>query len=653
MKIGVYFCKCGTNISDRIDPQKVMEEITKLKDVAYFETVDFLCAEEGKEFLEKDLKKKKPMRVVIGACSPRDHEKTFMNVLSKAAINPYLMQMVNIREHVAWVISDICKASDKASAYLKGAVARVQLHEPLKPEELNVCPDVLVIGAGPAGLKASLSLTEAGRKVVLVEKNPVIGGMPVRYEEIFPNMECGPCMLEPMLGDVLHGDNSENIELLTLSEVVEVAGYLGNFIVKIKQLPRYVNPEKCIGCRECIEPCPVSAKNEFNCSLDERKAISFAFSGGLPNFPFIDDEVCLRTKGENCRLCEDACIVDDAINFDDKKKVIERNVGAIIVAVGAELYDCSNLTNLGYGKLPNIYTSLEFERIIASNGPTEGEIQGFGKNGPRSIAIIHCAGSLDKNHIKYCSGTCCQSAFKFNQFISKKLPNTKIFHFFKEISVPGKETFQLYNKALNNPDSLFIRYRNINEIDVSIENGRLAIHYSFSSGKRCKSTADMIILCPPIIPSSDTAELGSILEIPADRYGFFEELHNRVDSVQSKLKGVYLTGSCQSPMDIQNAMNQGLAASGYILSGLPEGKKLEIEPIIASVDEERCSGCRVCILVCPYKAIDFDEEKAKATTNSVLCQGCGTCVAACPAGVIKGNHFTAEELLAEIQGVLT
>ncbi|MDP2168712.1 MAG: CoB--CoM heterodisulfide reductase iron-sulfur subunit A family protein [Thermodesulfovibrionales bacterium] len=652
MRIGVYLCNCGGNIKDKIDAEKVRAGVLGLPGVGYFKAVDFLCSEGGKDFLAGDLKTERPDRVVIAACTPREHENTFMKILASSGINPYLMQMVNVREQIAWVTEDKAMATEKAARLISAALRRVSLHEPLSKREIDVCPDVLVIGAGPAGLKAALSMAESGRRVSIVEKSPVIGGMPVRYEELFPSMECGPCMLEPVLSEVLHGEHSENIELLTLSEAVGVIGSYGNFTVKIKKRPRYIDAEKCIGCAECIGVCPASAENEFNYGMNERKAIYVPFAGALPNIPSIDETVCLRLKGKECSLCLDACPVEGAIRFDEKEQTIERNAGAVIVATGSGLYDCKKIPNLGYGRLSDVYTGAEFERMLSSNGPTEGNIKTSKGKSPKSVAIMHCVGSLDKNHIEYCSGICCQYAFKFNHLLGKKLPGVRIFHFYKELAVPGKEEFELYAHAKGDPNTTFIRYADITDLKVGSKGGKKAILFKKSAKKSDSVSVDMVVLCPAVVPLPDSAKLGGILGSPADRFGFFEELHGRLDASQSKIKGIYLAGACQSPMDIQSAMTQGMAVSGYVLSGLVHGRKLEISPVCAVVDPEKCSGCRVCVSVCPYKAISYDPEKETAAVNDVLCQGCGTCVAACPSGAIKGNHFTTEEIMAEIEGIL-
>jgi len=649
MKIGVYFCKCGTNITEKIDPEKIQDEVLGIPGIAYFKTSDYLCSEEGKTFLEEDLKTEKPDRVVITACSPREYEKTFRECVSQAGINPYLMQMVNLREQVAWVTADPDDAARKATNYIRGAAARVNRQAPLEEKEIEVCSDVLVIGAGPAGLKAALALAAASRKVVLVEKMPMLGGMPVRFEELFPNLECGPCMLEPVLAEVLQ---EKNIEVLTLSEVAEVAGYCGNFLVKIRQSPRYIEITKCIGCGECINPCPQSTSNQFNCGLNERKAIAFAQTGGLPNAPFIDSSVCRRSQDDDCQLCQAACPVPGAIVFDDQERILERNVGAIILAVGSTLYDCGSFPALAYGKNPSVYTSMEFERLLAATGPTGGKVLGRDGEPPQSLAIVHCVGSLDRKHRGYCSAVCCQYAFKFNQMVKHKLPETKVFHLHRELVTPGKEEFALFERAIDNPNATLIRYADLADVFVTEQGGASEVRYRDAAAKSGKIQADMVVLCPAIVPTEATHHLATLLETPQDKFGFFEELHGRADTAQSKIKGIYLAGTCQGPKDIQASMNQGMAAAGHVLSQLPEGKKLKLEPITAFVNEAACSGCKVCRGVCPYKAIGFDAEREVSVVNALLCHGCGTCVAACPSGAMDGYHFTRDQIFAEIEGVL-
>jgi len=651
MKTGVYFCKCGCINSDTISVEELRRRLLGTADLAYVKEVDYLCAEDGRQWFAQDLLEEKPDRAVVAACSPREYESAFRQVLEQAGMNAYFLQMVNIREQVAWVTPDSAQATAKAAHLIKGAVARAALHSPLEVKEIEASPNVLVIGGGPAGLKAALTLAEAGRRVVLVEKQPVLGGMPVKFEELFPTMECGPCMLEPVLGDILHGKYAENIEVLTLSRLVGVTGYLGNFNATIEQAPRFVDETNCIGCGMCIPVCPVTTANEFNCGLDRRNAIAMPFAGAMPNVPFIDKNVCLRSKGEACQLCQEACPVEGTVQFDQGVRQIERNVGAIVVAIGATLYDCSNLPALGYKQFDDVYTSMEFERLLASNGPSGGTVTTRAGDAPKSVAIVHCVGSLDRNHIPYCSGVCCQYAFKFNHLLASKLPGLKIHHFYKELVMPGKEEFALYEHCASSPDSGFTRYADIAELSVVADGGAKTVVLTQAGREPVSFETDMVVLCPAIIPAEDSIGLGEMLEVTRDRQGFLEELNGRLHSTQSKVKGIYLAGACQGPMDLQKALTMGTAAAGYVLSELVLGRRLEIDPISASVDKNKCSGCKICGSVCPYKAIAHQPD-GSAEVNALLCHGCGTCVAACPAGAINGNHFTNDQILAEMEAML-
>ena len=649
MKIGIYFCNCGSNIADKISPEAIVAAAPSFPDQPYVKIVDFICSEEGKLQFEESLKVEQPDRVVVAACSPRDHEATFRRCLTNAGMNPYLMQMVNIREQIAWVTEDPAVATEKAVHAIRGAVSRVRLQQPLEKKQMEVCPDALVIGAGPAGMKAALALAEAGRSVVLVERTPFIGGLPVRFDELFPALECAPCMLEPLMGDLLHGDHPGNIELITMAELAEVTGFYGNFIAKIRQKPRHVSLHECIGCGECVAACPATTPNEFNSNASERKAIDFAFAGVLPNAPFLLEEICVRSKGVECRACKDACPMgEDVVNLEEVETLVERKVGAIILATGSGLYDASKVAGMGMGTLPDVYDAMQFERMLSSTGPTGGEIVTADGNAPSSVAIIHCVGSLDEDHKPYCSGICCQYAFKFNHMISSKLPEASITHYHRELVLPGKEARSLFNHAVINKNSSLKRYDGINDLAVTQDaSGRLQV-----SARGEASPADMVVLCPAVIPAEGTGRLSALLDVSRDSFGFYRELHGRMDAVQSTMKGVYLAGSCQEPMDIRSAMLEGMAGVGHILAGLQPGRTIEIEPITAEVDETRCAGCRLCVSVCPYRAISFNIEHNASNVTAVLCHGCGTCVAACPAGAITGHHFTNEQILAEIEGVL-
>lgn len=647
VRTGVYLCSCGTNISETVNLDELAGYCSNLADVAYVKIQRLLCSEDGRKCLADDIVREKPDRIVIAACTPREHEKTFRNVLRQAGVNPYLFQMVNIREQVAWV-TEKSLANEKARWYLRAAVRRVMLHEPLETPEIECNTDVLVIGAGVAGMEAALVLARSGRRVCLVEKNSFIGGKVTQYEEVFPTMECSSCMLQPKMDEVLH---HENIDLLLCGEVQEVLGFVGNFTVRIAQKAAYVDKAKCVGCGACFEQCPVSMKNAFDCNLADRKAIDLPFQGALPNVPVIDREHCLRFHGDECAICRQACTFD-AIDYGDRDEVLERNVGGIIVATGFELLDPSTLPSFGYGKIPEVYTSLEFERMLSQNGPTRGKLLMKNAEEPKSLAIIHCVGSRDKGVKKYCSGVCCLYAAKFAHMAEKRLPSVRLYDLYADWCVPGKDG-QSFLYSLGDMKNLTTLRTSI-PMNVSIKQGKARINLSCKdiSGKQRRISVDMVVLCPAMIPAANSERLSDILSIPRDKEGFFAEGHTSLEPVSTAIEGIFIAGCAQGPKDVQSSVAQGAASAGKILSMLVPGRRLELHAMTADIQEESCSGCMMCVGLCPYKAIHFDTGKNIAVVNPALCKGCGTCVAGCPSGSARSRHFTKEQVSAEIEEVL-
>jgi len=415
--------------------------------------------------------------------------------------------------------------------------------------------DVLVIGAGIAGIEASLLLSKSGRRVHLVEKTSYTGGSVIKFEEVFSNMECSTCMVSPVQQELLQ---DKNINLLMLAEVEEVKGSLGNFTVKIRKKARYVDLQNCIGCNACFDPCPVSLKNEFEEGLSERKAICVPCAGALPNVPMIDTEHCLHFKGKSCNACQEACAFE-AIDFKQKDESIELGVEAIIVATGYDIFDSKKTPKYGYGKIDDVYTAMEFERLYASNGPTEGQI--FLKNGktPKSAAIIHCVGRDEKG---YCSAVCCLYSLKFNHYLKSKIPEIKISEFYTDLCIPGKSHQKFYEK-MKETGTQMIR---ANVVEVTKSGKEITVNYKDENGKKSNLLVDMVILAPAIEPKSDASELAKILGVSLDEYGFFKGENQDVFSVVTSKPGIFAAGCCQGPKNIQNSVSQANAAVGKILS---------------------------------------------------------------------------------------
>ncbi len=645
-RIGVYVCDCGPNIKNALDTEEVAKFASELDNVVVAKTHALLCAKHGQEFLVKEIKDNKLTRIVIAACSPKEHEITFMKVCENANLNPYLMQMGNIREQVAWVTPDRKQATEKAKKVVASATHRVQLHEPLDKIQIETVPNVLIVGAGVSGIHAALAMASKGRKVYLVERWPSLGGRVTMTEEVYPNLECATCMMEPKLHDVLH---NENIEVLNYSEVEEVVGFFGNFTVKVKQKARYVDPEACIGCDECYKVCPVKVPNEWNFGMDKRGAIFVPYPGAMPNIATIDAKNCLRLNGEDCNKCVEACGFD-AIKFDDKNKVKEINVGSIILATGATNFDASKLVDLGYGKFDNVFTLPEFDRMLSTTGPTKGKVRMKNGKAPKSVGIVYCAGSRTEKYLPYCSGDCCMYSLLFMHHIKKQIKDAKVINLVSELCLPGKGYQEFYDKVKKDGD--FIRLAGPDACKISKEGQQLVIEAKECNGKNKRVTVDMVILATGLTPHEDAGNVAEMFNVEQDKDGFFAEEHSKLCPVNTTTEGVFIVGAAQGPMDIQHAVAQGAAAAGNIHSTLIPGEKIDIEPIFAEIDEDICSGCKVCNDLCPYKAISFKEDDKVSEINEILCRGCGTCVAGCPSSAIKGRHFTSDEIRAEVQEVV-
>lgn len=594
MRIGVIFCNCSGQINEKIDFEKLKKLINKK--VSWIREFDLACSDKTVHDVINLLKNRKTEALIIIGCTPKNKESVFQNIAKKAGINPYMLRIINAREQIAWVTENKKEALMKAYALFSGALERLKKQKPLSEKETPVCKDILVVGAGVAGIKAAITLSKTDRKVYLVEKEDSLGGKIVKYEKLFPDLACGPCMVQQMIEEVFNS----KIELRLNSELKELKGFFGNLHAKIISKPLYVNIKKCIGCSACENICPVKA-----IKVDPLK---------LPAVARINSDLCLRFKGQNCDYCVKECPVAETINFDEKEKEENLKVGAVLWATGFKLMDCTRISELGYGKFKDVYSSLEFEEILNSQGATLGEIITEKGGLPQKIAIIHCVGSLDEQYYPYCSKICCQYAFKFNRIIRQSLPDTEIIHFIREIVLPDKNAFRLYSQAVKDPFTKIIRYQSLKELKVEKQDS-LKILF-----RQKEIPCDIIILCPAIVPSHEYPETS----------------------------GVFLTGSVKEPMTIKESITDAFAQVGYILSTLTG--YIKKEPFIAKIDRDKCTSCGICVSLCPYRAIEIEIDKPEIL--EIICEGCGLCVTACPSRAIHLDGYSNEEILSEIGGIL-
>jgi heterodisulfide reductase subunit A len=648
LRIGVFICHCGLNIAGTVDIKQLVEYAKTLPDVAYVKENRYTCADPGQEEIRKGIKEYKLNRVVVAACSPRMHEPTFRRTVSEAGLNPFLFEMANIREFASWCHqSTPQEATDRAKDSMKMAVAKARLMMPLQTIEVPVTNKALVVGGGIAGMNAALDLAEMGFKVYLLENTESIGGHMAALDKTFPTLDCSICIEGPKMVDC---GRQPNIEIISNADLVKVDGYVGNFKVKIRKNPRYVIADRCTGCGECKDVCPIEFPNEWDMNLGTRKAISVPFDQAVPLIYTVNKDYCIE-----CYKCVDVCGAREAINFEQQPEEVEIDVGAIIVSTGFDVYLPYDMPLLGYGKYPNVITSMEFERLILAAGPTGGKVirQSDGKK-PHTVAFIQCVGSRDKNKYPYCSNFCCMYTLKHVvQLKEKYKEDVEVYVFYMDIRSPGKGYEEFYDRARENGVN-FIRGR-VSRIDEDPKTHNLILHSEDQTlGQPIEIEAEMVVLATAAIPKKGSDEVARILNLSRGADGFFMESHPKLKPMDAPTDGVFYAGACQSLKDIPFSVSQGSGAASRAATVISK-PKWKIEPIISVVDASRCRNvtakCGVCEDKCPYGAIKIEPNKP-AQVITASCHGCGTCVAECPQDAITQMHFTDAQILAQIRAAL-
>ncbi|MEM1589452.1 MAG: CoB--CoM heterodisulfide reductase iron-sulfur subunit A family protein [Candidatus Bathyarchaeia archaeon] len=634
-----------------MDVWRVTDYAKTLPDVAVARHYTYTCSDPGQRMIIEDIKNYGIDRVVVAACSPRMHEETFRETVARAGLNPYLLEIVNLREHVSWVHSEEPEnATAKAMDLVRIGVAKARLLEPLQKKKVSVEKSVLVIGGGIAGIQAALDIADAGLDVVLVEKSPTIGGKMALLDKTFPTLDCSACILTPKMTEVAR---HPRIRLLTYAEVESVSGYVGNYEVTILKKARYVDENKCRGCGVCATKCPVKVPDEFNMGLGSRKAIFIPFPQAVPLVYTIDKEHCLYfTKGV-CKVCEKFCEAK-AINFEQTPQRIKIKVGGIVIAVGAELFDAAQADEFAFGKSKNIITNLQFERLTNASGPTRGEILcPETDEKPRSIVFVQCIGSRDRRFNEYCCRIGCMVTLKQAILAREKLgKDVDIYVCHIDIRSFGKGYEEFYRKA-RDMDIKFIAGIP-SEIHVEVDGTiRLEVFDKLTS-KLLEIRSDLIVLACGLTPDRDLKKISELLHISRGSDGFLLEAHPKLRPLESAVPGIFLAGTCQGPKDIPDTVAQASGAAAKAVNLLASGE-LELEPLKGVVNEELCSGCRICELICPFSAIKMksenlgEAEKLKAEIIEAVCQGCGLCEAACPVKAIKIHLYTDEQIIAQVR----
>ena len=655
-RIGVYVCHCGLNIAGVVDVEKVAEYAKTMQDVVVSKHYAYMCSEPGQRMIQEDIRNKKLDRIVIATCSPRMHEETFRRAVAEAGLNSYLTEIVNLREHVSWAHThEPEKATEKAKALVRMGVARARLLEPLERRRVSVEKSVLVLGGGIAGIQASLDLANAGFPVYLVEKAPSIGGRMAQLDKTFPTLDCSACILTPKMVDVA---KHPNITMLTNAEVTDVKGFVGNYEASILKKPRYVDEKRCVGCELCTKACPVKVPDRFNENLTEKRAISIYSTHAVPKIATINPDHCLRLKHDKgvCGKCQEACEAK-AINFEQQPETIQVKVGGVVLAVGSEVFNASEMAELGYGRFKNVISNSEFERISDASGPTGGKIvtPKEGKT-PKTIVFIQCVGSRDKRFHEYCCRVGCMVTLKQAILAREKIrEKVTIYVCYSDMRAFGKGYDEFYRRA-RDMDIDFVAGLP-SEIHAASDGSLYFDVYDKGTNKLLQIRADLVVLGAGIVPNSDLADISAMFHASRGADGFLLEAHPKLRPLESATAGVFLAGTCQGPKDIPDTVAQASGAAAKALDLLSQGE-IELEPLRAIVDEDLCSGCRICASVCPFLAIEMKtdivegKEKSRAEVIEAVCQGCGLCSSTCPTGAIKIQQYNNKQVMTQVDAAL-
>ncbi len=639
-KVGLLICHCGTNIAGTVDIEWLVEYFSRKKNIIVKEH-KHACTDDGLNTLRRMIREDDVNRIVIAACTPFLHGGLFRRIAEEEGVNRGFVEIVNIREQCSWPHYGLKKkATLKARDLIEMGIAKVMEATPMRTLRTPVTRRILVIGGGVSGVMASLLAADMGFDVILVEKEPVLGGNMAKLDKLFPTLDCAPCILGPLLAQVY---NHPRIKVLTLSEVEKVSGRPGDFMVRIKRKPRYIDEDKCVsGCTLCIDACPITVPDEYNGGLSTRKAVWRPTPVSVPNAPFIDMNSCI-----GCMSCVGACD-REAINLLQREEIVEERVGAIIVACGMKPFNPERAHLYGYLRYKNVITSLEYEWLINSMGPTGGELIRL-DNGekPKSICFIQCVGSRSEKDHEYCSSACCLNTIKLAVNTKLRYPEINITIFYTDIRAMGAYGEELYRKALD----MGIRFVRARVSRVEKNRDKLLVLYEDTlSGKAIEEHYDMVVLAVGIEPSEGLDELARRLGLSLDAHGFLQVYHPKLYPSDTFVTGIYVAGTCTGPKDITESVEQaGLAVARA--AGLLQSGEVEIEDISAKIDYEKCTGCGTCYAACTFNAISF--KNGKPVVDGMSCKGCGACMAWCPSEAISLPGLTINSLRAQLKALFS
>ena len=634
---GVFICHCGDNIAGVLDIKK-LRDMACAEGAACVEDYPYLCSAEGQSLIKDRINALGLERVVIAACSPGVHERTFRECAVEAGLNPYYVDIANIREQCAWVPSD--DPSGRAADIIRSSIFAAAQALPLDNITIEAEKSVLVIGGGIAGMTAALALAKQGIRVILVEESPTLGGNMVKIGKVFSpdrlTEDCSMCSLAPIMGEVA---KNKNIEIKTLAMVTGLKGHAGDFNVTVEHRPAFVDGKKCTSCGKCSADCPVTVKDEWNAGLCTRKAIYRPFPQAVPGAFTIDMNACRK-----CGNCVKACGAG-AISLDADVSKETLHIGSIILATGHRELDPTDKYELGYGKYDGVITQTELARLLAVNGPTLGklEVPATGK-APRRIVMVQCVGSRDEKpgSIPYCSRICCMVALKHANYIRDHFPGTEVYICYTDIRAPG--SYENYYREVQKKGVVFIRGR-VGEV---LKGDTMIVRVEDTlGGGPMELETDMVVLSCAIEPSEGTMRTAKALSIGLTPELFIKEKHPKLDPASTTAQGIFVCGTAAGAKDITDSILQARAAASKAAELV--SAPIEIEPKFAVVDPDKCTGCGACIKLCPYGAA---YANGRISIDPLSCIGLGGCILRCPEHAISLPGCSDEELYARIDGML-